>query len=290
MYQARCFSRAVAALGTVIPATAQGPYGPISILPSGPTTLWPERIWFGAAFSGLTCHSTSMPCASTTGRLALSPAAGPCRASNPPNEEVDWHPPASAQIASVAPASAQPARGWLMGDSFHPTSRATRRYGHNVPVPDWDSSNCCEQYRVRSGRGMKSNGRPEPLVGKPTSYTSYATYQSPMHPKLPYLRFIRKRASSYCRRTDQEVGLGSKKVVALRPDHLLGFCHNDLFHFSLRMRADQEGGLARARTLGPSVSHNGTSWHRTAHALLRVEPCRQLPWPSRPSGLAMSLR
>src|ERR1700682_2413984 len=63
---------------------------------------------------------------------------------------------------------------------------------------------------------------------------------------------------------DQEDGLGSKKVVALRPDHLLGFCHNDLFNLSLRMRADQEGGLARARTLGRSVSHNGTSWHQRA--------------------------
>src|ERR1700682_5132423 len=63
---------------------------------------------------------------------------------------------------------------------------------------------------------------------------------------------------------DQEDGLGSKKLVALRPDHLLGFCHNHLFHLILRMRADQEGGLVRARTLGRSVSHNGTSWHQRA--------------------------
>jgi hypothetical protein len=26
-------------------------------------------------------------------------------------------------------------------------------------------------------------------------------------------------------------------LVALRPDHLLGFCHNDLFNLNLRMRA-----------------------------------------------------
>ena len=63
-------------------------------------------------------------------------------------------------------------------------------------------------------------------------------------------------------------------MVAVWRDQLLGFLHNNLFHFILRMHPDQEVGLARARSLGPSVSHNDASWHRPSRALPRFEPCQ----------------
>ncbi len=55
---------------------------------------------------------------------------------------------------------------------------------------------------------------------------------------------------------DQEVGLRSKKLVALRPDQLLGFCHNNFFKLSLRMRADQEVGLVQKTAM------SGNTWSK----------------------------
>src|SRR5437773_3369831 len=46
------------------------------------------------------------------------------------------------------------------------------------------------------------------------------------------------------------------------------------------MRTDQEAGLARDRTLGRSVSHNSTSWHRP-----RAPPYFE---PRRPAGAHLS--